>query len=112
MLPHLKVYVVDERHLYIKNFRFEKTGPSAYFWVGNDKQPSPRGRIVPYPQNPGDIDLMEIMNSIEAEQRQKAGGRGQHQSTTERNRWRQQGGGHQQGAGGGGIGMREGRVRT
>ena len=29
-----KVYAVDDRHLFIRNFRFEKTGPDAYFWVG------------------------------------------------------------------------------
>ena len=41
----------------------------AHFWVGDGPQPSPKGRIVPYPQNPDDIDLFEIMNSIEKEKR-------------------------------------------
>ena len=43
----------------------------AHFWVGDGPQPSPKGRIVPYPQNPDDIDLFEIMNSIEEEKRKK-----------------------------------------
>ena len=43
----------------------------AHFWVGDGPQPSPKGRIVPYPQNPDDIDLFEIMNSIEEERRRK-----------------------------------------
>ena len=39
--------------------------------MGDGPQPSPKGRIVPYPQNPDDIDLFEIMNSIEEERRRK-----------------------------------------
>ena len=39
--------------------------------MGDGPQPSPKGRIVPYPQNPDDIDLFEIMNSIEEEKRKK-----------------------------------------
>ena len=39
--------------------------------MGDGPQPSPKGRIVPYPQNPDDIDLFEIMNSIEEEKRRK-----------------------------------------
>ena len=86
------MYVVDNKHLFIRNFRYEKTGPGkegydelkheyllklhfftagAHFWVGDGPQPSPKGRIVPYPQNPDDIDLFEIMNSIEEERRRK-----------------------------------------
>jgi len=45
----LKVYAVDERHLFIRNFRYDGTGPDAYFWVGSDARPSPKGRVVPYP---------------------------------------------------------------
>ena len=40
--------------------------------MGDGLQPSPRGRIVPYPQNPDDIDLFEIMKSIEEEKRKKS----------------------------------------
>ena len=47
-----KVYAVDERNLFIKNFQYDGTGPDAYFWVGDDVQPSPRGMIVPYPPEP------------------------------------------------------------
>lgn len=49
-----QVYVVDDRHLFISNFRYEKTGPDAHFWVGDGAQPSPRGQIVPYPPLPED----------------------------------------------------------
>ena len=52
----LQVYVVDDRHLFIQNFRYEKTGPNVYFWVGNTMQPSPRGKIVPYPPQPDDMN--------------------------------------------------------
>ena len=44
-----QVYAVDERHLFIRNFRYDGTGPDAYFWVGGDARPSPKGRVVPYP---------------------------------------------------------------
>lgn len=43
---------MDDRHLFVRNFRYDGTGPDAYFWVGDDAQPSPRGRIVPYPPQP------------------------------------------------------------
>ena len=51
-LHYFKVYAVDERNLFIKNFQYDGTGPDAYFWVGDDVQPSPRGMIVPYPPEP------------------------------------------------------------
>ena len=41
--------MVDERHLFISNFRYDATGPAAYFTVGDGAMPSPRGIIVPYP---------------------------------------------------------------
>ena len=44
-----QVYAVDHRNLFVRNFRYDGTGPDAYFWVGDDKQPSPKGIIVPYP---------------------------------------------------------------
>ena len=47
-----QVYAVDERNLFVRNFQYDGTGPDAYFWVGDDVQPSPRGMIVPYPPEP------------------------------------------------------------
>ena len=43
------MYAVDDRNLFVRNFRYDGTGPEAYFWVGDDTQPSPKGMIVPYP---------------------------------------------------------------
>ena len=55
----------------IISFHLPSIIAGAHFWVGDGPQPSPKGRIVPYPQNPDDIDLFEIMNSIEEEKRKK-----------------------------------------
>ncbi len=40
---------MDDRHLFVRSFRYVRSGPSAYFWVGFEEQPSPRGKIVPFP---------------------------------------------------------------
>ncbi|CAG0886547.1 unnamed protein product, partial [Cyprideis torosa] len=69
------VYAVDPDTLFIKGFTYDGTGPGvegagglaphysgpvvneiccmsdAFFWVGNTTQPSPRGWVVPYPEN-------------------------------------------------------------
>ncbi len=43
------MYAVDDQHLFIRNFRYEQSGPDAYFWVGNTNMPDPYGQMVPYP---------------------------------------------------------------
>ena len=58
-----KVYAVDDRHLFVRNFRYDGTGPDAYFWVGNDAQPSPKGRIVPYPPQPVRLHQPSLANT-------------------------------------------------
>eukprot|EP00095_Tigriopus_kingsejongensis_P006476 maker-scaffold598_size127767-snap-gene-0.16 protein:Tk06476 transcript:maker-scaffold598_size127767-snap-gene-0.16-mRNA-1 annotation:"conserved hypothetical protein" len=55
-----QVYVVDEQHLFISNFRYEKTGPDAHFWVGDGAQPSPRGHVVPYPPPVPEDDFLSM----------------------------------------------------
>ncbi|CAG0884477.1 unnamed protein product [Darwinula stevensoni] len=45
------VYAVDEDTVVIKGFSYDGSAPDAYFWIGDDVQPSPRGSIVPYPQS-------------------------------------------------------------
>merc|ERR1719232_1750692 len=48
------VYIVDKNHLYIRKFSYDGGGSlDAYFWVGSDKQPSPKGQVVPYPSHDG-----------------------------------------------------------
>jgi len=48
------VYIVDKNHLYIRKFSYDGGGSlDAYFWVGSDKQPSPKGQVVPYPPHDG-----------------------------------------------------------
>ena len=45
----MQVYAVDDRHLFIRNFRYDGGGvgmPEAYFWVGNSKKPDNKGNIV------------------------------------------------------------------
>ncbi|XP_023345279.1 protein Skeletor, isoforms B/C [Eurytemora carolleeae] len=48
------VYAVDKNHLFIRKFSYDGGGSlDAYFWVGSDQQPSPRGQVVPYPPHEG-----------------------------------------------------------
>jgi len=48
------VYIVDKNHLFIRKFNYDGGGSlDAYFWVGSDKQPSPKGQVVPYPAHEG-----------------------------------------------------------
>ncbi|XP_042862288.1 protein Skeletor, isoforms B/C-like [Penaeus japonicus] len=43
------VWAVDEDKLYIEDFTYDGRGPDAFFWIGNDSQPSPRGTLIRYP---------------------------------------------------------------
>lgn len=48
------VYIVDKNHLFIRKFSYDGGGSlDAYFWVGSDKQPSPKGQVVPHPPHEG-----------------------------------------------------------
>ncbi|XP_040577912.2 protein Skeletor, isoforms B/C isoform X2 [Lepeophtheirus salmonis] len=58
---HGLVYAVDETHLFIRNFRYDGTGPDAYFWVGDDNLPSPKGHIIPYPPLEDKFDDPEVL---------------------------------------------------
>lgn len=48
------VYAVDDSTIFIKGFRYDGTGPDAFFWIGNSPRPSPEGYIVPYPEDNND----------------------------------------------------------
>jgi len=43
------VYLVDEKTLLIKGFKYDGAGPDAFFWAGTEGSPSSVGTILPYP---------------------------------------------------------------
>ncbi|XP_058798025.1 protein Skeletor, isoforms B/C isoform X2 [Phymastichus coffea] len=45
-----QVYVIDESTFFIKNFTYDGTAPTAYFWVTDSVTPAPSGMLVPYPE--------------------------------------------------------------
>ncbi|CAH4035380.1 unnamed protein product [Pieris brassicae] len=40
-----KLYAVDSRTVYLKDFNYDGVGPAAYFYVGTSKTPSARGAV-------------------------------------------------------------------
>ena len=68
------VYAIDEKTLRIEGFRYDGTGPDAWFYVGTQGGPSGSGTRIPYPSadSPklgkfdGDVVILNLPDPLKA----------------------------------------------